>query len=265
MRRKRQTTKKKEGDDPEDEEEGGSTRAELKKFLNADKKLRTNTVTVTLDNILRCSSGDVSLNEEVKAILKRTSNSLGILQHLVSVYLNYLADLDPEFDAIFDIKYINQLFTRFARLEFDSSTDIVPDPYIEDYLKAHPIQADLLKDIQDGFMATPRDFLVHEKMAPAIKRHIEEGFEHRVTEHIICDLECRLWQRRNDPYFDNNLEKAAQCIFSSAVMNDEDVAIDNVHAFLEKERGQEKAVLHEDWFPVVNESTASTGMISIAS
>jgi hypothetical protein len=199
---------------PEREEDSGGSTAQLLASFNTSggTKPRTTTVTVPLDNVLVQESAT-----EYKSLIENCSNSLGVLSHLVSVYLNTKAASDPSYQYLLSPTYTAQLFTRFARLPFDARTNIIGDTFLDAYLQQNEIPPGLLHNIQKGFLNRPRDAL-SKSMAEMARRHVLEGFEERVKEHIACDVERMMWDRRDDQRFDANVKSAAHCIFQSSLM-----------------------------------------------
>ncbi|KAG5178797.1 hypothetical protein JKP88DRAFT_328556 [Tribonema minus] len=112
--------------------------------------VRNRTIPVALDNILHDRHPDPRVKAALKRAIVETSDSLGILTHLVTVYLNHKAEADPTFFHLLDPKYICQVFTRIARLPFHGGTDVVDDPHIEPYIAQHPVSAAVLSRIQKG-------------------------------------------------------------------------------------------------------------------
>jgi hypothetical protein len=135
-----------------------------------------------------------SLTIDLHAAIISGSNALGTLTHLVTVFMNVKAQAEPSFEALLSEKYINQLFTRFARLPFYSQTDVIPDPFAEEYIWQHPLSAETLAMVQKGFLTRCRDPIGTRIRTDAVK-HIEENFQGRVKESTSCVIwreECGL-------------------------------------------------------------------------
>lgn len=117
--------KKKDSEDGGNEEEKEDTgnvasRAFLKGFATEEGvKERTKTITTSFERVVN-DEGDFD-PEELRLHITAASNSLGILRHLVTVFLNVKALSDPECDYLFSQTAYQQLFARLGGVEGTSS------------------------------------------------------------------------------------------------------------------------------------------------
>ncbi|KAG5191254.1 hypothetical protein JKP88DRAFT_296207 [Tribonema minus] len=176
---------------------------------------------------LRCVHDGIDFCEDVKEILKGASDSLGILAHLVTVYLNHRAELEPDCPDLLSTTYISQLFTRFARLPFDESTTVIQDPYV-DGSKQHVVrileeamwshrhdenfdkhlsaaahcvfQAAVMNDIEAASANKIGDFLYRERGTERVPLHEDWVGAVISAAHDLSDvLDCFLMPIRGDP------------------------------------------------------------------
>eukprot|EP00953_Heterococcus_sp_UTEX-ZZ885_P008850 5265-Heterococcus_DN1.PRE.2 len=217
-------------------------RAELETFIcNKDRTLiKAKTITTSYDRV----AVQANHRKQLQDAIKTCSNAMGILSHLVTVYLNVKAQQDPSFEHLTTNTYINQLFDRFACMSLEAKKDIIEDPYIEDYLMAHPVSSETLEVVQTGFNRRVRDGIV-KVIVKDSKKHIVSNFAKRVKEHIVCDLERRVWSHRRDKYFNSMLVVCSHAVFQSAIIDDDTQATSKIKTCLMKERGGH--VLHSDW------------------
>lgn len=241
---KRKAIDEESEDEEEEEEKTGkdSVKEELKSFLcnEGSKTTRIQTLTVPYEAV----AVDEPWAEIQRSTIITCSNALGILSHLVTVYMNYKAQQDPSFPDLFNRNYIRQLFIHLGRQRFHTK-NIIPDPHMQQYLKVHPISEEMQQLFNAGFHKRACDSLAG-RILTAAKVHVKDRFEERVKQHIACDMERRVWQQHAHPAFKAYLNSAAHAIFQAAIMDDAGSAAAKIEAFLTRERvGGEP--IHASW------------------
>lgn len=107
--------KKKDGIGDEQKEDTGNVaaRACLDGFAGvAGDKERTKTITTSFERVVNYEGGFDT--EELRQRIMEVSNCLGILRHLVTVFLNVKALQDPGCAYLFDRTAYQQLFARLG-------------------------------------------------------------------------------------------------------------------------------------------------------
>lgn len=120
--------------------------------------------------------------------------------------------------------------------------------FVADYVKNHPLSPALQARLKNGTISRCID-VIAKQMKNAAKIHITGSFEDRSIAHIAAELEQQLWGHREDDFFDKNVKDAASVIFNVAIRNIDSST--SIVDFLEKERGDAKVVLHDDWDDVL--------------
>lgn len=124
-------------DDGDKDEDSTSvaTKDELKRFAEArgikDMSIRVKSVTTSVD---ACVREDLPGKDVLLEQIDSDAKSLGILRHLVSVCLNYLAEEDPSNPLIFNRTFLQQLFSRIAGKELHSRANHLYHPGLDAYL-----------------------------------------------------------------------------------------------------------------------------------
>ncbi|KAG5188615.1 hypothetical protein JKP88DRAFT_304661 [Tribonema minus] len=211
------------------------------------------TIPVALDNVLDC--GSAALTAAVKGAIAAASDSLGILSNLVTVYLNAKAEDEPTFPDLLSVTYVSQVFTRMARLPFNSNTSPIDDPFLDAYLARHPLSAAITWRIQSGFLARPRDAISKDKIVEAARRHVIDEFQGRLEAHLSWLVEIATWQWRAEPGFDAAVKSAGRCLFLTACFRDDAAAEAKLRDFLTRPRGRARLPLGPHW---------AAGMASLA-
>lgn len=245
-----------EDDDDDGDEDEDSTRVatkdELKRFAEArgikDMSIRVKSVTTSID---ACVREDLAGKDVLLEKIDSDAKSLGILRHLVSVCLNHLAEEDPSNELIFDRAFLQQLFSRIAGKELHSSAKQKHHPGLDPYLDVRKLDDETLKQVT-LFPLRCRDALCGE-MLTSIKEHVSRNFETRVTEHLACEIEQRLWAFRDDEYFWTNISAAATTMYKAAGQKQQEQALSDIHVFASKERGKEKRRLPQEWRVVLED------------
>jgi hypothetical protein len=189
---------------------------------------RARTITTAFDTVVR-RDGAIDPGV-VQQKIKETSDALGIVRHLVTLYLNEKALADPSCPYLCDRTAYGRLCSQLARIPSEKG-GTVQDPFLEAYLQRHPLPAPVKAIIDRGFCPNARYGMCTE-MVTAAERHLKDGFIDRVTQHIACDLERRLWHRREQPGFDKFVKRAAKVVLQAAQKNEDAAAISRLEDYI---------------------------------
>jgi hypothetical protein len=107
---------------------------ELQAFEEASDETRSQTFTRGIDKVLQESEHI----EDIREILLKGSNVVGLLVHLATVYFNVKADEAAAFPGLFNENYYNHVMNRLAGRT--GSPDPHSDPFLEQYLIDTPYQ-----------------------------------------------------------------------------------------------------------------------------
>src|SRR5438067_4544441 len=210
-----------------------SVEAALKRFTCTQglKATRLNTITLAYQTV----AADNQWSSALQQTALKCSNALGVLRHLVSVYLNYKASKDAVFAPLFQQTYIRQLFNHLGEQPFDKKTSVVSDPDIAAYLLQHPLPRDTKDLISQGFHKRGADYPAT-KMLTEIEQHVEREFENRVKQHISWQLEKRVATLRHSDHFKDRLKSAAHAVFQAGVVDSDIAAQAKISTFLTRAR-----------------------------
>lgn len=199
--------------------------ADLQAFDEASDDTRSQTYTRGIDKLLQ----ETVYTQEIKDILLKGSNVTGLLVHLATVYLNVKADHDHTFPGLFDHNYYDYLMNRLAGRAKETQFQ---DPFLEEYLTAHPLSEELQRDIEDGFLYRPVEH-ASKQMVEAAKRHLHSHFEDRMVALIAFQLEILMWHKRGTEGFIDNTKKVAKSVFKAAVADDQGTSQQTLQTTLE--------------------------------
>lgn len=243
--------------DEDDDSASIATKKELRRFalargivkdIDDPIQVRVRSITTSVD---ACVRDDVPGKDVLLEEIDRDAKSLGILRHLVSVCLNFLAEEDPSNPLIVNRTFLQQLFSLIAGKELHSRANKLHHPSLDSYLEKLKLDKETLKEVR-SFPLRCKDALCGE-MITSIRKHISGNFETRATEHLSCEIERRLWAFRDDKYFWTNISSAATQLYRAAGQKQTDRALSDIRAFASRERGKEKRTLPSGWRDVLED------------
>lgn len=242
MKRKKPSSSDDGDEQKNDEEEEASNKnvsGELKAFVcNAGlTQTRLQTITVAYESV----AAQRSWTNDLQNTAKKCSDCLGILIHLVSVYMNYKASIVPQFQPLFDRTYIRQLFNKIGNMN-DSSRRVFEDPHLQTYVLQHPVGQEI-RDKFQFFHKRGADTLAG-KITTAAKQHIVMNFENNMKEHIMWQLDMVMFHQRHTDNYKALLKSAAHCVFQAAIADKDNIAESKINTFLTRER---QVPLHTTW------------------
>lgn len=230
---------------------------------------RFQTITVPYEAVeVTTAKEKSSYKQQQREQIIECSKAIGVLTHLVTVYMNHKALMQPDFEHLTSRAYIKQLFNAFANVPqqdqrrvrvndelVDNPTPrpITQDTHLQDYLRQHlrPHDPAHLRDIKDLLKTNFLDRSIDDvagTLQQDAKQHLKQNFRPWIEEHMICHLEQHLWFDRDTEHFKKRLEQAANALFQAAVFDDNDLATRKVEDFLMRGRGTNSdELLPETW------------------
>ena len=169
------------------------------------------TIATAFDTVVR-RDGAIIPPDVVRQRIRETSDALGIVRHLVTLYLNEKALADPACPYLIDRSDYGRLCARFARVPATRSNAV--DILLDAYLQRRTLPASVKAIIDRGYCPNAR-YTMSTEMVVAAERHVGDMFEDRVTQHIACRLELCIWEQRDRPGFDKFVKRAAKVVLQA--------------------------------------------------